>query len=170
MDFVITSQQIVWICGFIASVWGVVKIIKELKKPSDDLKETVKRHTELLHRDNERLNSLEKITLNQEGINRKLEEHTRILSDHDDRLEEDKKRGDLMLKANMAILDGMLSEDDKESLKATRKEIQDFLVEKNQEDRIMEENEIKFEDLPKETQEELSNGKEEGEDECHTQA
>lgn len=131
MDFTITSQQIVWICGFIASIWGVVKIVKEIKKPSDDLKETVKRHTELLHRDNERLNSLEKITLNQEGINRKLEEHTRILSDHDERLEEDKKRGDLMLKANMAILDGMLSEDDKESLKATRKEIQDFLVEKN---------------------------------------
>ncbi len=131
MNFTITSQQIVWICGFIASVWGVVKIIKELKKPSDDLKATVKRHDELLHKDNERLNSLEKITLNQEGINKKLEEHTHILSDHDDRLEEDKKRGDLMLKANMAILDGMLSEDDKESLKATRKEIQDFLVEKN---------------------------------------
>lgn len=131
MNFTITSHQIVWICGFIASVWGVVKIIKELKKPSDDLKATVKRHNELLHKDNERLNSLEKITLNQEGINKKLEEHTRILSDHDDRLEEDKKRGDLMLKANMAILDGMLSEDDKESLKATRKEIQDFLVEKN---------------------------------------
>ncbi len=131
MDFTITSQQIVWVCGFIASIWGVVKIIKELKKPSDDLKTMVKRHDELLHRDNERLNSLEKITLNQEGINCKLEEHTRILSDHDDRLEEDKKRGDLMLKANMAILDGMLSEDDKEGLKATRKEIQDFLVEKN---------------------------------------
>lgn len=131
MDFVITSQQIVWTCGFIASIWGVVKIIKELKKPSDNLKAKVQRHDELLHKDNERLNSLEKITLNQEGINRKLEEHTRILSDHDERLEEDKKRGDLMLKANMAILDGMLSEDDKESLKATRKEIQDFLVEKN---------------------------------------
>lgn len=131
MDFTITSHQIVWICGFIASAWGVVKIIKELKKPSDDLKAKVQRHDELLHKDNERLNSLEKITLNQKGINRKLEEHTRILSDHDDRLEEDKKRGDLMLKANMAILDGMLSEDDKESLKATRKEIQDFLVEKN---------------------------------------
>ena len=131
MEFTITSQQILWICGFIASVYGVYKIVKELKKPSDDLRATVKRHDELLHKDNERLNSLEKITLNQEGINRKLEEHTRILSDHDERLEEDKKRGDLMLKANMAILDGMLSEDDKESLKATRKEIQDFLVEKN---------------------------------------
>lgn len=90
MNFVITSEQIVWCLTFIGLVWATVKIIKELKKPSDDLKETVKRHTELLHRDNERLNSLEKITLNQEGINRKLEEHTRHLSDHDDRLEEDK--------------------------------------------------------------------------------
>ena len=78
-----------------------------------------------------KMRALNQQILNQECINRKLEEHTRILSDHDDRLEEDKKRGDLMLKANMAILDGMLSEDDKESLKATRKEIQDFLVEKN---------------------------------------
>lgn len=135
MDFVITSEQIVWCLTFIGLVWATVKIIRELirelKRPSDDLKAKIQRHDELLHKDNERLNSLEKITLNQEGINRKLEEHTRILSDHDDRLEEDKKRGDLMLKANMAILDGMLSEDDKESLKATRKEIQDFLVEKN---------------------------------------
>ena len=110
---------------------GCCEDYQGIKKPSDDLRTMVHRHDELLHKDNERLNSLEKITLNQEGINRKLEEHTRILSDHDERLEEDKKRGDLMLKANMAILDGMLSEDDKESLKATRKEIQDFLVEKN---------------------------------------
>ena len=131
MDFVITSQQIVWVCGFIASIWGVVKIIKELKKPSDDLKVMVKRHDELLHRDNERLNSLEKITLNQEGINRKLEEHTRILSDHDDRLDEDKERSNLLLKANIAILNGLLSESDKEKLVETRNEIQDFLVEKN---------------------------------------
>lgn len=130
MDFVITSQQIVWICGFIASIWGVVNIVKELKKPSDDLKLMVKRHDELLHKDNERLNSLEKITLNQEGINRKLEEHTRLLSDHDDRLEEDKERSNLLLKANIAILNGLLSDSDKEKLVETRNEIQDFLVEK----------------------------------------
>ena len=165
MDFVITSQQIVWICGFIASVWGVVKIVKELKKPSDDLKATVKRHDELLHKDNERLNSLEKITLNQEGINKKLDEHTRLLSDHDDRLEEDKERSNLLLKANIAILNGLLSDADKEKLVETRNEIQDFLVEKNQEDRNMEEKEMKFEDLPEEAQLELSNGKE-----CHIQA
>lgn len=131
MDFVITSQQIVWICGFIASIWGVVKIIKELKKPSDDLRTMVHRHDELLHKDNERLNSLEKITLNQEGINRKLEEHTRLLSEHDDRLDDDKERSNLLLKANIAILNGLLSDSDKEKLVETRNEIQDFLVEKN---------------------------------------
>lgn len=34
----------------------------------------------------------------------------------------------------------------------------------------MEEKEVKFEELSKEAQSELSNGKEEGEDACHTQA
>ena len=131
MNFTITSHQIIWICGFIASVWGVVKIIKELKKPSDDLKAKVQRHDELLHKDNERLNSLEKITLNQEGINKKLEEHARILFDHDGRLDEDKERSNLLLKANIAILNGLLSDSDKEKLVETRNEIQDFLVEKN---------------------------------------
>lgn len=132
MEEVIRSIQLfLVICGGVITIGGAYKVFQDWQKPNKDLKAMVLRHDELLHRDNERLNSLEKITLNQEGINRKLEEHTRILSDHDDRLEEDKKRGDLMLKANMAILDGMLSEDDKESLKATRKEIQDFLVEKN---------------------------------------
>lgn len=127
----IDLEYVLWLLGFIASVWGVVKIIKELKKPSDDLKAKVQRHDELLHRDNERLNSLEKITLNQEGINKKLEEHTRLLSDHDGRLDEDKERSNLLLKANIAILNGLLSDSDKEKLVETRNEIQDFLVEKN---------------------------------------
>lgn len=127
----IDLEYVLWLFGFIASAWGIVKIIKEIKKPNDDLKAKVQRHDELLNKDNERLNSLEKITLNQEGINRKLEEHTRILSDHDDRLDEDKERSNLLLKANIAILNGLLSESDKEKLVETRNEIQDFLVEKN---------------------------------------
>ncbi len=131
MNFVITSEQIVWCLTFIGLVWATVKIVKELKKPSDDLKAKVQKHDELLHKDNERLNSLEKITLNQKGINKKLDEHTRLLSDHDDRLEEDKERSNLLLKANIAILNGLLSDSDKEKLVETRNEIQDFLVEKN---------------------------------------
>lgn len=131
MDFVITSQQIVWICGFIASIWGVVKIIKELKKPNDDLKETVKKHEEWLARDNERIKSIESLVITQEGIKKELNEHSRRLWEHEERLEEDKQRGNLTLKANIAIINNMLSENGKDKLQETRDEIQDFLLDKN---------------------------------------
>lgn len=132
MEEVIRLVQLFLIlCGGVITVGGAYKVFQDWQKPNKDLKKMVLRHDELLKQDNDRIKNIEKLVIVQEGLNKKIDEHTRILSDHDDRLEEDKKRGDLMLKANMAILDGMLSEDDKESLKATRKEIQDFLVEKN---------------------------------------
>lgn len=132
MEEVIRSVQLFLIlCGGVITIGGAYKVFQDWQKPNKDLKEMVLRHDEFLKQDNDRIKNIEKLVIAQEGLNKKIDEHTRILSDHDDRLEEDKKRGDLMLKANMAILDGMLSEDDKESLKATRKEIQDFLVEKN---------------------------------------
>ena len=37
--FLITSEQIIYLCGFVAAVWGVYKIIKELRKQSDDLRD-----------------------------------------------------------------------------------------------------------------------------------
>ncbi len=131
MEFTITSQQILWICGIITSVWGVVKIIKEIKKPSDDLKETVNRHSQLLNNDNERLKAIEVFVKLQGEVNKKIDEHTQTLAEHNEKLEADKQRGNLMLKANIAILDGLLSEGDKENLKETRKEIQEYLVDKN---------------------------------------
>ena len=36
------------ICSLIVAVWGVIKIVKEIKKPSDDLKTKVDKHTEFL--------------------------------------------------------------------------------------------------------------------------
>ena len=39
--FLITSEQIIYLCGFVAAVWGVYKIIKELRKPYDDLRDKV---------------------------------------------------------------------------------------------------------------------------------
>ncbi len=59
MNFTITSEQILGFCGFVAAIWGVVKIVKEIKKPSDDLKAKVERHEELLMNDNERLKDIE---------------------------------------------------------------------------------------------------------------
>lgn len=59
MEFTITSEQILGFCGFVAAIWGVVKIVKEIKKPSDDLKAKVEHHEELLNNDNERLKEIE---------------------------------------------------------------------------------------------------------------
>lgn len=127
----IDLEYVLWLLGFIASAWGVVKIIKELKKPNDDLKETVRKHEEWLSRDNERIKSIESLVITQEGIKKELNEHSRMLGEHEERLEEDKQRGNLTLKANIAIINNMLSENDKDKLQETRDEIQDFLLDKN---------------------------------------
>lgn len=127
----IDLEYVLWLLGFIASAWGVVKIIKEVKKPNDDLKETVRKHEEWLARDNERIKSIESLVITQEVIKKELNEHSRRLGDHEERLEEDKQRGNLTLKANIAIINNMLSENDKDKLQETRDEIQDFLLDKN---------------------------------------
>lgn len=133
MEKVITIdlEYVLWLLGFIASAWGVVKIIKELKKPNDDLKETVRKHEEWLVRDNDRIKSIESLVITQEGIKKELNEHSRRLGEHEERLEEDKQRGNLTLKANIAIINNMLSENDKDKLQETRDEIQNFLLDKN---------------------------------------
>ena len=42
---------IIYLCGVIVTVWGAYKVIKEIKKPSENLRETVKKHEELLIKD-----------------------------------------------------------------------------------------------------------------------
>lgn len=54
-EFAITSGQLMCLCTLIAGLWSVIKIIKEIRKPNDDLKKTVARHSELLDNDNKRL-------------------------------------------------------------------------------------------------------------------
>lgn len=127
----IDLEYVLWLFGFIASAWGVVKIIKEVKKPNDDLKETVRKHEEWLVRDNDRIKSIESLVITQEGIKKELNEHSRRLGEHEEKLEEDKQCGNLTLKANIAIINNMLSENDKDKLQETRDEIQNFLLDKN---------------------------------------
>lgn len=59
MGFTVTSEQIVYICGLIAALWGVWKIVKEVRKPNDDLKAKVVKHDRLLDNDNRRLKEYE---------------------------------------------------------------------------------------------------------------
>ena len=59
VEFTISSSQILWFLGLVTSVWGVWKIVKEIKKPNDDLKAEVHRHGELLEKDDTRLDNIE---------------------------------------------------------------------------------------------------------------
>lgn len=59
MDFTITSTQILGFCALLTAIWGVWKIVKEMKKPNDDLKEKVSEHDMLLDNDDKRLASIE---------------------------------------------------------------------------------------------------------------
>lgn len=59
MEFTISSDQILWVCGFIGAVWGVVKIYKELKKPNEDKEKMLLEHERKLSNDNERLQEIE---------------------------------------------------------------------------------------------------------------
>jgi hypothetical protein len=59
MEFTISTDQIIWFCSFVAGLWGLWKIVKEAKKPNDDLKAKVEKHDRLLGNDNRRLEEIE---------------------------------------------------------------------------------------------------------------
>lgn len=59
MEFTISTNQVIWFCSFIAGLWGLWKIVKEARKPNDDLKAKVEKHDQLLDKDNKRLEAVE---------------------------------------------------------------------------------------------------------------
>ena len=59
MMFTISSNQILAFCGLITALWGVWKIVKEIKKPNEDMKDTVDKHSQMLNNDNKRLKEVE---------------------------------------------------------------------------------------------------------------
>lgn len=59
MDFTITTDQIIWFCTFVGLLWGLWKIVKEAKKPNDELKAKVEKHERFLDNDNKRLQEIE---------------------------------------------------------------------------------------------------------------
>lgn len=59
MEFAITSNQIIGFCALVTALWGLWKIVKEFKKPNDDLKAIVEKHENLINNDNKRLKEIE---------------------------------------------------------------------------------------------------------------
>lgn len=56
MEFTISTDKIIWFCSFVAGLW---KIVKEARKPNDDLKARVEQHDRLLDKDNKRIEEIE---------------------------------------------------------------------------------------------------------------
>ena len=62
MNYTISTDQILWICSIAGALWGLWKIVKEIRKPNDDLRAQVDRHAQLLDNDNRRLAHFESST------------------------------------------------------------------------------------------------------------
>ena len=56
MGFTISSDQLIWFCTLVAGLW---KIIKEVRKPNQDLKDVVAKHERLLANDDQRMKEFE---------------------------------------------------------------------------------------------------------------
>ena len=59
IEFQISSDHILIICSLITALYGVYKIVKEIRKPNEDLKAEVSKHDRLLNTDNIRLKEVE---------------------------------------------------------------------------------------------------------------
>ena len=55
----ISLNDFLWLSGFVASIWAMVKIIKEIKQPNEELRVQVKENTDKLNKDYERIESIE---------------------------------------------------------------------------------------------------------------
>lgn len=135
MEFVISSQQILTICTLIASIWGVVKIVQEIKKPNDDLKNLIKKHDELLKSDNERLKRLEETSQEtlryiQKDISIRLDNHEEMILANKERTVENEKINKLVLKSLLASINHDLTKNGYDKLKEAKDELVDYLCEK----------------------------------------
>ena len=99
MEFTITSGQILAFCALITALWGVWKIVKEIRKPNDDLKKQVEKHDALLDTDNRRLKDIE-------------------------------ESNKMTLQCLLVIINHSITGNGIEKLKATRDELQEFLIKK----------------------------------------
>lgn len=59
MEFTVTSGQLLWFLGLLSALYGAWKIVKEVKKPGEDLRAQVSTHEKRLSADNERLKEVE---------------------------------------------------------------------------------------------------------------
>lgn len=59
LDAAMTLNDFLYMCGAIATIWGACKVLKEIKKPNDDLKSTIKKHEGLLDENEKKIKEID---------------------------------------------------------------------------------------------------------------
>lgn len=137
--FVFSSEQIIYVITFCGVVWGAVygfyKFVNGLKKPNDELHKTVKQHSELLNKDNERLKSIEKANREilihmQNDVYSRLADHEERLNEQSRLLKETETTSKMILKSLIVIMNHEITGNGQDKLKKAMEELNDFLVDK----------------------------------------
>lgn len=127
IKFVFDLQQVIGFCALITGIWGVLKIVKEIKKPSNDLHDLVEHHDYLLKKDNQRLERLESDSLQ---IVSETESHDDDIKEIIKSLKDAEETNKIVLKSLFVIINHDITNNGIDKLKETLNELNSYLVEK----------------------------------------
>lgn len=127
IKFVFDLEQVIGFCALITGIWGVWKIVKEIKKPSNDLHDLVVRHDYLLKKDNQRLEKLESVSLQMVS---ETESHDDDIKEIIKSLKDAEETNKIVLKSLFVIINHDITNNGIDKLKETLNELNSYLVEK----------------------------------------
>lgn len=127
IKFVFDLQQVIGFCALITGIWGVWKIVKEIKKPSNNLHDLVEHHDYLLKKDNQRLEKLESASLQ---IVSETESHDDDIKEIIKSLKDAEETNKIVLKSLFVIINHDITNNGIDKLKETLNELNSYLVEK----------------------------------------
>ncbi len=137
--FIISSEQIIYVITFCGVVWGAiygfVKFVNGIKKPNEEMRETVELHTELLAKDNERLKAVENSNRDllihmQNDVYTRLAEHDDMIHRQSELIKDNETANKMILRSLIVIMNHEVTGNGQEKLKNAMDELNKYLVEK----------------------------------------
>ena len=138
-QFIISSEQIVYVITFCGVVWGAVygfiKFINGVKKPNEEMRETVEQHSELLARDNKRLKAVEEsnhdlLVHMQNDVYSRLNKHDDLIAEQQKAIKETETTNKMILKSLMVIMNHEATGNGQTKLKEAMDELNTYLIDK----------------------------------------
>lgn len=137
--FIISSEQIIYVITFCGVVWGAIygfiKFINGIKKPNEEMRDTIERHTELLEKDNERLTNIEKTNREllshiQNDVYSRLSEHDSMIREQSESIKNNESANKMILRSLIVIMNHEVTGNGQDKLKEAMDELNRYLVEK----------------------------------------